>query len=851
MSLVPTTARLPLFLRASLFLLAALASALAHAVSASPVNESQRTPLTGAVHPAIAHGQDLGAVDPGTRADRVLLVLRGTSQQETALRRLLLDQQTPGRPEYHRWLSPKEFGRRFGASPAQLTALQTWLRGKGLHIDEVPAGGRSMIFSGTMGQIASAFATQAHRFEVDGESHVSAAIAPSIPAVFSGFVRGFASLHDFRHRPQHVRAAASPDFTNGSSNYLAPGDFAAIYDLTALLAQGTTGTGATIAVLGRTSIKTADITNFRNMFGLSGTLPTIIVNGSAPGYVSGDELESDLDLEWSGAVAPAATIDFVTSASTGVSDGIDLSAQYAVSNSVAGIVSLSYGSCETASDPSASPFYGQLWQQAAAQGMSVFVSSGDSGAAGCAADSSSTATGGLAVNALCSSPDATCVGGTEFTADLSSPSSYWAASNSASGESVLGYIGEAAWNQSGSITGGSDLYASGGGTSIYYAKPPWQYATDVPVDGRRDVPDLALAASGAHDPYLVYTSDGFTSSTLVAVGGTSASAPSMAGIAALLAQRQSGRLGNVDRALYALSNQQVNGGAAVFHRITSGGNSVPGQAGFSASTASPDFSQVNGLGSVDGGQLIAAWSSVSPPPVGNGVSPASVLVPAGESVGTATLTVAASTAWTASVGSSASSWLSVTPASGSGPSVLEYQAKTNTAAARSGTITMSGLTLTVNQSAAAGSGSAEASLTPSTLSFPSVTVGTSAPAQQVLLGNQGGALLSVDTVSVSGAAAADFSLAGSCLGVGTLAPGDSCFLNVSFAPTAAGSRAASLQVATGTSGAVSTVALSGNAMALEGDVPLPAWAYTLLTVALALATLAAGGPRRECVNSAR
>jgi hypothetical protein len=838
------TLRRRLLRRALLAVLAGLAAAAAHGAPAAPIDEAQRAPLSGGVHPAVARARELGSPDPALRAERVILVLRGTPQQEAALQRLLADQHTPGRPAYRRWLSPADFARRFGVAPAQMAALQGWLRSKGLHVDEVPAGGRSLAFSGTIARIENAFATRIGRYEIDGVPHLSAAIAPTVPAAFAGFVRGFASLHDVRHRPQFLRGATAPDFTDGSSYYLAPGDFAVIYDLAASYAQGTTGAGGSIAILGRTSVKTADISSFRSQFGLSATLPAIIDNGAAPGYESGDELESDLDLEWSGAVAPAAAIKFVTSASTALTDGIDLSAQYAVSNNVAGIVSLSYSSCESPSDPTASPFYGQLWQQAAAQGMSVFVSSGDSGAAGCAVDTSSTASGGLAVNALCSSPDDTCVGGTEFVADQSAPASYWAASNSATGVSALGYIGEAAWNQSGTVSGGADLFASGGGTSLYYAKPSWQYAPNIPSDGHRDVPDLALAASGAHDAYLVVTSDGYSSSTLVAVGGTSASTPSMAGIAALLTQRQGGRLGNIDPALYALSNLQVNGGAVVFHRITSGDNSVPGQAGFSAAAATPDFSQVSGLGSVDGGQLLSNWSSVSPPPVRVGIAPASALVPASESVGTATLTVAAATAWTATVATGAASWLSVTPASGTGPGVLEFQAKANASAARSGTITVAGLTLAVSQAAAAGNGAAQSSLTPIVLSFLGQTVGTTSSSQQVLLGNAGASTLSVGTASVSGTAAADFAFAGSCLDVGTLAPGDSCFLNVSFTPTAAGSRSASLQVATSASGNAPTVALNGTGTVLAGDVPLPPWTLGLLALTLAAAAQRSTGRPR-------
>jgi subtilase family serine protease len=193
---------------------------------------------------------------------------------------------------------------------------------------------------------------------------------------------------------------------------------------------------------------------------------------------------------------------------------------------------------------------------------------------------------------VCSSPYSTCVGGTEFTADISAPSTYWSTTNTAGTyASALQYIGEAVWNQSGTVSDGSDLWSSGGGASIYFAKPAWQLTTGVPSDGYRDVPDVALNASSAHDPYLIYSSDGNSSSTLEGIGGTSAAPPAMAAIAALVTQSQGGRVGSFNPPLYGLSEQQTHGGAAVFHPITSGNNTVPGQTGFTASVTDPIYNQ--------------------------------------------------------------------------------------------------------------------------------------------------------------------------------------------------------------------------------------------------------------------
>jgi pseudomonalisin len=186
------------------------------------------------------------------------------------------------------------------------------------------------------------------------------------------------------------------------------------------------------------------------------------------------------------------------------------------------------------------------------------------------------------------------VGGTEFK-DASNYSQYWAASNGAGGGSALGYIPEAAWNESAS--GG--LWASGGGVSTVYTKPSWQAAPGVPSDGMRDVPDVAMTGA-SHDAYLIELNGG-----LYCVGGTSAAAPSFASLMALVVQSAHGAQGNANPGLYRLASQQLSaGGAAVFHDTTSGNNGVPGVTGFSAGAG---YDQATGLGSVDGSILVNQW----------------------------------------------------------------------------------------------------------------------------------------------------------------------------------------------------------------------------------------------------
>ena len=798
------------------------------------IDETQRVELPGHVHRAVRDSQDLGAADPSLRAERLTLLLRPSSAQEQALAEFLKAAQTRGSPQYHQWLTPHTYEARFGVAAADRATLSTWLQSRGIIVNSEPAGGRALVLSATLRQLRDTFGVEIHRYRWHGEPHFAAATNPSIPRALAGVVHGFASLHDFRHQPQLVIAANKPLYSaGGGTHYLAPADFATIYDVSTPYAQGLTGTGHSIAILGRSDVPAVDLATFRSSFGLAALAPQVVVNGTDPGRVTGDETESALDLEWAGAVAPAATVVFVTSKSTALTDGIDLSAQYAVSNNVADVISLSYGSCESATDISGgTTFYNQLWQQAAAQGISVFVSSGDAGAAGCDTPTSATATKGLGVNLLCSSPYSTCVGGTQFSADVANPATYWSASNSGAGQgSALGYIPEAVWNQS-----GSNLYASGGGTSIYFAKPFWQLATGVPSDGQRDVPDVALSGSGAHVPYLIYSSDGYASTTLLAIGGTSAATPALAGLAALVVQKQSGRVGNFNPVLYGLSDLQAAGGATVFHRITTGNNSVPGQSGFSASTVDPTYNQATGLGSVDAAQLISHWSDYAAP--SNGLAPSSVTVPAGPIVGNALLTLPATTTWTATI-TGAGHWLTVTPASGTGTAPLTFSAAANTATtARSATITVAGQTLIVTQAAAtAGSGnSGQATLSSAALAFGTDPIGIQTGSRRTVISNTGNASITIGAIGITGSAAGDYAQAGSCVTGLVLAAGASCYVDVRFDATAVGTRTASLSV--GISGGTAlSLSLSGNGIAgaapiASSDGPLPPWSIVACALAL-------------------
>ncbi len=555
--------------------------------------------LAGNVPAQARRATEIGRSDPHLPLARMILVLALRPGAQAELEQLLRDQQDPASPRYHHWLTPAEFGARFGLTDAGLAVVSGWLTAHGFTIDEVAQGRGWIDFSGVAAQVEQAFATEIHDYSDGGTVRHANTLDPSIPRGLTGLVRGIVSLHSFP-RPSHLRRhGPAPRDNISGANYLAPADFATIYDLTAAYQAGNDGAGQSIAIVARTDIELSDVRTFRRSFGLPANDPVFVHNGPDPGILdAGDEVESDLDTQWAGAVAPRATIKLVISGSTNAGDGADLSAQFIVDHDVAPIATTSYGLCEAQAGAALSIFYDALLAQGDAEGITSFSASGDSGAADC--DDPDGPTGTVrAVDFPCSSPHNTCVGGSQLD-DAKDPSRYWSPSvDPVTQASALSYIPEAAWNESGSVAGGSGLGSSGGGASSVFAKPSWQSAPGVPADGSRDVPDVVFTAAG-HDGYLV-----FQGGQLFSVGGTSASAPAWAGLMALVVQKTASRQGNVNPLLYQLGAAQYGGGGpAVFHDVTSGSNSVPGVTGYSSTAG---YDQVTGLGSADGTVLLAHW----------------------------------------------------------------------------------------------------------------------------------------------------------------------------------------------------------------------------------------------------
>jgi len=651
------------------------------------IEETSLTKLTGNTHPLARPEFDQGVVADSLPLRRMLLLLNRSPSQDAALRVLLDEQQSRSSTNYHRWISSQEFGQQFGPADTDVQTVSDWLQSHGFQIGRVAAGKTVIEFSGTAGQVREAFHTEIHKYVVNGEEHFANSSDPQIPTALTPVVVGTVSLHNFPRKPQSrvagvfsqdkstgmVKRLAAPEqlrsgnvpsteFTVSSSGCplnntcyaVGPADFARIYNLP----SGLDGTGQTIAIVGNSQIcitsssywgqlylgptgirvlcNTDDVASFRNFFGLPPNSPNIILDGADPGFTA-TETEGDLDVEWAGAIAKNATIDFVIAQDTETSSGVDLAAEYVVDNNLVPILSESFGECER-SLGNFNQFYASLWEQAAAEGITVVVAAGDSGSAGCddSAISPSSAALGPAVNGIASTPFDVAVGGTDFDITAANyAATYW--NNFYDGttkQSAKSYIPETTWNDScaqnftgfvaacnAPLLSGLNISAGGGGESSCaiqngtscqggYAKPSWQsgqYVRGTPsTDGVRDLPDISfLAADGSVSGsfYVICEADlhpgdpacnlfnGSNFTTVDGVGGTSASASSFAAVMALVNQqesRQNGptRQGNANYVLYALANAQLKanlncesstGPAAgcTFNDVTRGSNSVP------------------------------------------------------------------------------------------------------------------------------------------------------------------------------------------------------------------------------------------------------------------------------------
>ncbi len=622
----------------------------------APVSEASLATVASSMPEALATATDQGALASGHALEHLQLALKRPANRQAALDALVLAQTSKGSADYHRWLTPAELRDDFGPSAVDIATTVKWLQSRGLVVNTVSPTGMSIDFSGTAATVGAAFHTTLHSYARLGQQHFAATSAQSFPAALSPVVAGVVLSNFFPHpmmtaaRKPAAKALANATVKKVGSSYtmavqgttfyaVTPSDFHTIYDETSLF-DGTgvvgkvTGKGVTVAVAEQTDINPADVQNFRSQFGLSGYAGTLTLthpgNCGDPGF-TGDEGEAALDAEWSGAVAPDAAIIAASCPGTETTFGVMTTLQNLVElGTPASAISVSYGGSEVGNGIVFLTEWSNLVEEGAAEGISIFVSTGD-GAADIADTGAALATSGVNVNGLASNIYDTAVGGTDFgDTVVGLNSTFWNSSNSGTGGSAKSYVPEIPWDNScssyvnwaGAGAAGalqncnnpktSTLYQNvvggSGGQSLLFAKPAWQLTSvpGVPNDGVRDLPDISLfAANGQWNHFYLFCMSNTTEGGVPcnytnpndffgsAAGGTSFAAPDFAGIAALVAELY-GRVGNMAPALYQIAKFQYTNSLlvkqcqtttfpvnplCVFHDVAVGDNSVACKAG--------------------------------------------------------------------------------------------------------------------------------------------------------------------------------------------------------------------------------------------------------------------------------
>jgi len=572
----------------------------------APVNENVLTTLAPNVHSDATPQNDRGRAADDLRLDDMMLLLHRTDAQEQALNKFMQEQQDSSSPNYHKWLTAKQFGKRFGLARSDVDAIRAWLTGHGFSVHAMPEGGRTINFSGTAGQVREAFHTEIHML---ADGHYANMSIPQMPTALAPAVIGVVKLNNFM---PHSNIIGRTNFTYTGSggkieHAIVPEDLATIYNVNPVFSGGNTGQGVTVVVIEDSNVAhTSDWTTFRSKFGLSGFTsgsftqvhPTGTVGCSDPG-VGGAEDEANLDAQWASAGAPSAAIVLASCRDTTQFGGF-----LALENLVNGaspppVVSISYGTGEEADGQTENQFISSLYQQASSEGISVFVSSGDEGSAENDRRGANPSHG-ISISGWQSTPFNTSVGGTDF-ADtfLGTSKKYWNKTNTANFGSAKSYMPEMPWDDScanvplstfkgfatpyGSAgycnNGGphSSVAGSGGpsncatgvgtgglinGTCAGWPKPSWQKLVGVPKDNVRDTPDISLmAANGLWGHYYVFcdTSGGTCGSdpsTWPGAGGTSFASPIWAGFMALIVHAKGASQGLVNPTLYSLANDE-------------------------------------------------------------------------------------------------------------------------------------------------------------------------------------------------------------------------------------------------------------------------------------------------------
>lgn len=509
-----------------------------------------RAQVMHTVPAVLAKAQFLGHHDPSATLDvTVGLKLRNTAQLAAFLQAV----QDPSSPEYHQFLTPQQFTAAYGPTQADVDAVVQYLNTNGIRVSDVSPNRMLIHAEGQSAQMEQAFSVTINNYSLNGATYFASAANPALPAKLVQSVQSVIGLNNLEQlhpmlAPHSVGShRGKPGGGGGTPAGYSPQQIAAAYNWPSVTSAAN-GTGEKIAIGTAYSYKSSDVTGFWSHYGLpSHTITIVPVDGST----TRANVETTIDIERSGAMAPGATILVYEGANAKFTTFTDVYNKI-VTDDQAAVMTTSWGAAESSTSTATMQTDDNIFAQGAAEGISLFAAAGDNG-------SSDGTSNQDEADFPSSDPYVAAAGGTSLTLTTNNA-----------------IASETAWS------------GTGGAESHYFTEPSWQLGTNVPQDGFRQTSDLALDA----DPNTGYSV--LYNGSWSVYGGTSFVAPELAALFAVKVSQNGTRVGQANAAVYAIANGSRY--SSDFHDITSGSNG--------AFNAGPFWDHPTGWGSLSANNLL-------------------------------------------------------------------------------------------------------------------------------------------------------------------------------------------------------------------------------------------------------
>ena len=482
--------------------------------------------------PLLQHAQVLQPEDTNQQVQLAIgLQLRSGTDIDSFLNSLY----DPQSPTYHHYLTPDQFTQLFAPTPDSVQQVTTYLQNQGFTITNIASNNLIIDATASVGQVQQSFHVQMHTYRLGSNIFFANNVAPSIPTSISSLISSISGLdnsthyHPFYHRALHAAQG-------GPVGGLGPKDLASAYNVTPLQNSGILGNNQTIGLFELDGYQSSDVNAYFQNYGITPPHITNVLIDGFNGNAGSSAVETELDIEVAGGIAPRANQIIYEGPNT--TPGLNDTYNKIVTDNKVQIASISWGLCENSAGSAELQTLDTIFKQGAAQGISFIAASGDAGAYDCQDTN-------LNVDSPADDPYVTGVGATHLQTN-----------NGA-------YGSESVWSDPTQVQHGPKGSGSGGGLSTQFRIPSWQTGPGVQnkySNGYRQVPDL-VAAGDPKPGYSIYctvTNAGCPSTGWLTTGGTSAPAPFWASSLTLVNQylqtHNTGVIGHANPTLYHLFN---------------------------------------------------------------------------------------------------------------------------------------------------------------------------------------------------------------------------------------------------------------------------------------------------------